>query len=122
MTQIVDMRGYDPLKHNLFGLDYLHQNKEWIDRSGKRWKLEDMESSHRSNLLAFLRQRALSLAFKDTMLEEISPLAPGGDMALDAMYEAQDWRLQNPKEWLEQTPLVKRLVELVAEDDTYDPF
>lgn len=115
--EIIDVRGYDPLRHNLFGLDTLHQDERWLDKAGTEHRLDDMPPSYRRHLLAFLRRRAFGLAFRDSIAALSSPLAPRGDMACDAMDHALDWQMAHPAEWLENTPLVKRLASLVAQDE-----
>jgi hypothetical protein len=115
--EIWDFTKYDPVTDNVFGVDVLHQDKEWLTKDKRRLRLEDMTPSHRRNLLEFLRKRAFGLAFKDGIIMLAGPMAPGGDHAMDAAEEAVTWQIDNPQEWLENTPLVKRLKELIEEDD-----
>lgn len=114
--EVIDVRGYDPVSHNLFGFDVLHQDREWIDRDGIRWRLEDMTVSHRRNLLGWLRRRAAALEFRDALLLLGGPFAPRGDMASMACDDFLDERADHPGAWLETLPLVKRLAELVSAD------
>lgn len=116
-ARVVNLKGYDPLRHNLFGVDVLHQDKEWIDADGHRWRIEDMESSHRRNLLRFLRRRAGHLASKDAMIMSCGPMAPCGDMATMACEDATDWMMDHPRAWLETTALVTRLRSIVEAED-----
>lgn len=98
-----------------------HQNslrdaERWTDQDGITWRLVDMAPSHRRNLLAMLRRRAESLAWNEclTMLrwvrdDDIGGPGPDFDSLLDDM-------LDHASEWLETTPLIKRLRVLVDLD------
>lgn len=70
----------------------LDQAEVWVD--GQR--LEDMDRHHRANLIPFLRRSALAL-YADTF--DVDPDPAGQPEA---------------EEWLELTPLMRRLVELEA--------
>jgi hypothetical protein len=115
--EIIDVRGYDPVQHNLFGVDVLHQDERWKDGEGNVWLLDEMKPSHRANLLRFLRRRAQSLAFNDSLIMLTGPMAPGGDGAMDAAEAYADEMWDDPAGWLEGTKLVTRLRDLVSEDD-----
>lgn len=114
--EIIDVRGYDPVRHNLFGLDVLYQADRWIDAEGTEHQLETMMASHRRNLLAWLRRRAAGLEFRDALLTYAGPFAPRGVAACDAVEMAMAERCEDPAGWLESTPLVTRLRELVEAD------
>lgn len=116
-ADFVDTRGYDPVHHNLLGVDVLHQGERWKDAEGNVHRLDEMMASHRRNLLAFLRRRALHLAIADAEVAMFGPLAPRGEMATDECEKAIDWQTDNAQEWLEGTKLVTRLRELVAIDE-----
>lgn len=118
---IVNIEGYDLVLHNLMGLDVLHQDKRWREADGTISELADLTVSHRHNLLAFLRRRARSLAFVDAQAMWCGPLAPRGDIASMAAEEFTDWQMDHPEEWLEDTALVTRLREMVAEDEKRVP-
>lgn len=87
-------------------IDLLHQTEIWIDVAGNRFELATMDRHHRANLIPFLRGNAQTLQRAAAFRHWRSPVAAqhGGD-AQFAM-PAEDW--------LEQTPLMRRLVELEA--------
>jgi hypothetical protein len=115
--EIWDMREYDPMTDHAIGLDWLHQDKEWITRDGRRLTLEEMAPEHRANLLAYLRRRAPNLEFLDTLAMLSSPLgAPRGQHAQDDVERLLDEQHLDPGAWLESTRLVTRLRELVEAD------
>lgn len=116
----VCVKGYDPVEHNLFGVDVLHQAERWKDGDGRVWLLDEMTPSHRRHLLSFLRRRAASLAFHDSMIMATGPMAPRGDNACDAVDELCDQMWDDPAAWLEGTKLVSRLRELIEADQHRD--
>lgn len=97
------------------------QAEIWIDQTGRVWRLEEMASSHRQNLIAWLRRQAMSL--RDLVALEFTtfPL-PNGDMATEAVMNDFDRMLsEDPIQWLESTPLYQRLVELESEKGNNRP-
>lgn len=114
--EIISVQGYDPVDHNLFGLDILYQDVWWKDATGRRVRLVDMTKRHRRNLLAFLRRNAASIELADGIISLTGPFAPRGDMASDAADHALDQRGEDPVGWLETTPFVVKLRELVEHD------
>lgn len=85
------------------------QDRIWIDKAGKRWKLERMSPAHRRNLYAWMRRRAGAVEMLEAIME-ISEQA-----TLEELTE-QDWRMNDPVAWVIGTPLMRRLRELVEED------
>lgn len=88
---------------------WLAQTERWTDAEGNEWRLEDMTPRHRANALRYLRRRAESLHTQASMEWLRSPLALSGEGAGD---EADFWADDDAEKWLEEQPLVKRLVEL----------
>lgn len=115
MTSIISTSGYDPVRHNLMGVDILQQSERWKDKQGNVWLLAEMTPRHRRNLLAFLRRNASGIAFRDALIAITGPFAPRGEMASEDFGDYLEER--DPDEWLNSTPLVARLAEMVALDD-----
>lgn len=113
--RLVDLRGYDPVHHNLMGIDVLAQDQRWKTKDGSVIELTAMTVSHRRNLLAFLRRNAAKLEFRDGMIALTGPMAPRGEMAAEDLGDYLADR--DPDEWLNSTPLVQRLAQLVAADE-----
>lgn len=113
--EIWDLRDYDPMTDNAIGLDWLHQDKEWIDGSGTRRQLVDMETSHLVNLKSWLRRQATYLEFVDGMTMLASPIgSPRSIHSQDAVDEWLDERGENPVGWLESTPLFEAIEAEIA--------
>lgn len=97
----------------------LGQDRKWKAKDAPApVLLVDMAASHRRNLLAFLRRNVERIEFADALAQ----LAPfHHDVWDDHLDEvsgfADDLAARDPHAWLEGTPLVRRLVELVALDD-----
>lgn len=72
----------------------LHQDRVWIDATGRARKLRKMDVHYRANLIPFLRGNCRTLYSFEHLI---------------------DFASVNPavaEEWLEQTKLMRRLVEL----------
>lgn len=86
--------------------DLLDQGIWWVTKKGEQIKLVDMEPSHRANSLAYLKRNAdrlVSQAYGGYMAD-----AP--DFVQSAFERADSWAT------LSETPLVKNLALLVAQD------
>lgn len=92
----------------------------WTDREGRSWRLTDMSHSHKVNVLRWLERHAVSLEWADA-LEALAFMETmnSDDMGMDAIVDGLAAR--TPEEWLESTPLVRRLRRLV-EDDLSEPW
>jgi hypothetical protein len=78
----------------------LQQSDVWVDGDGRELLLDAMDRHHRANLIPFLRGNAVTLY--------LTHVGRGGE------YPEHDGR-PGPviaEEWLEHTPLMRRLVEL----------
>lgn len=99
-------------------IDLLEQDEYWVTATGERLRVVEMEASHRSNLLRFLRRRAEAYKFRYEI--ECAFFGPtdeaNGEMAVD-VYSSDLNQLmeQDAAEWLETFPLVRRLARLVEE-------
>lgn len=101
-------------------LGILEQDKIWITRDGRVLKLEDMELSHRRNVLRILERRAISFHWRAFMHYFVFPLGgrPNGELSNSVFDRAEDEFLEKkPIVWLREQPLVRRLRTLVDEDD-----
>lgn len=98
-------------------LDYLNQDEVWRPNgASKDLRLADMTPRHRGNLLAWLRRKAFNLKEVYTFRLIAGP-QPSGDMACDAFDSMVDELEQTtPEVWIEDWPLVKKLVELAERD------
>lgn len=74
-------------------VELLHQAEVWIDATFSVHRLDTMDPHHRSNLIPFLRGNKRTLF---CLVHDVVPDA------------------QTAEEWLESTPLMRRLVELEA--------
>lgn len=101
-------------------LDTIEQDVTWITRDGRALKLEDMEPSHRRNVLRMLERRAVGLNQLAFRRYFVFPLggAPTSDGASMMFEHAMDQFIeQHPSDWLREQPLVRRLRTLVDEDN-----
>ena len=93
----------------------LRKTDTWATKDGRTLALENIEPSHRANLLAFLQRRA-AFAKQGVEAEYVYGHEPHGEMALEDFHSELDhiaW--QSPEEWLSDQPLYKRLVSLEEE-------
>lgn len=102
-----------------FGLDnklyisIFDQDKIWRDIHGYSWKLEEMESSHRSNLIRFLERSAERFHIRWEIWHMFSaPILMYGDFDDSVLPWDPEDDPDRPMEWLTETPLYQRLVEL----------
>lgn len=77
--------------------DALQQAEVWVDATGRELLLDAMDRHHRANLIPFLRGNAVTLWIRAHPTASIVSGTPAA-----------------AQEWLEQTPLMRRLVELEA--------
>lgn len=98
-------------------LAQLDSEDGWVTKDGTYVPLDEMSAAHRARLLAWLRERAESLKFHADYAMTTCAYPRGEQAAVD--FDAGfDWQLQqSAMEWLEETPLVTRLAELVKADE-----
>lgn len=75
----------------------LDQAEIWVDGSGREFLLDAMDRHHRANLIPFLRGNAITLW-----------------LAAHRHVAGRSCTMALAEEWLERTPLMRRLVELEA--------
>lgn len=95
----------------------LDQDRVWITQDQMPLMLEEMDSEHRRNTLAFLRRRATYLmkAYFWCEIRDLERFGAPPD-GCDDIAELYD----NPVEWLERRPLIQALARLVRNDDAID--
>lgn len=97
---------YGPQRPTLRWL--LAQDREWWTAVGARVLLDEMGPRHKRNLLAMLRRKSPRYHLSYSM----SPVfANAPDEVID------DLERQDPVEWINEQPLVRRLVALIAADE-----
>lgn len=100
-------------------LRVFEQDIYWVDRFGRPHVLTEMPEDYRQNVIAFLHDhvhgfhagallRSLALLVSDLMLHR-----PNGDLLAQSVGGAAVHEM-NPEEWLEATPLMRRLKALTA--------
>lgn len=98
-------------------VELLQQDEVWVDAKGQEHRLEDMDWKHRSNLIPFLRRSAKELYLASFFRASHSDLMMIEDPS-DGVASAQDrlmapfYHHPDPEDWLERTPLMRRLTEL----------
>jgi hypothetical protein len=96
--------------------EQLDQDETWTDSSGTTWRLEDMEPSHRQNLLAWFHRNAARLQAEDESAWLGGSLPSVGTVAFDmVMGDVMSGLGMTAQEWLEEQPLIERLRELEAD-------
>jgi hypothetical protein len=99
-------------------LDLLEQSSVWEPNDDRGVvPLEQLDLSHKRNLLRWLRLRAEQLhaaAFRSYFLVVEPPTAEIASLMFER--EADEFMRQDPKQWLEQRPLVKALIALIAQE------
>lgn len=89
------------------------QDKVWRDIRGLTWKLEEMEDSHRGNLIAFLERNALRFFIKWEMYHMFStPIGLYDDIDFNVLPWDPFDDPDRPLGWLRDTPLYQKLDEL----------
>lgn len=105
-------------------LQHLEQAEVWTTRDGRTLRLEDMDPGHRRNLQWWLRAHAKRLWALYNWRTELSMAMHYGDDMPDGVF-ASFSQIQHQaafpdqdeaNAWLEETPFMKRLAELVADD------
>lgn len=97
----------------------LHQTQWWNAESG-RVRLDDMQDSHRANLLGWLDVRAAQIADVASWYWVAELGRPHGGMATMALEDIaeEEWNEihADPLAWLRATPFYRRLLELRDRD------
>jgi hypothetical protein len=91
----------------------LLQDKEWTDSEGITRRLEDMTPDHRRALIGWLRARASRLQNTMHWTAYFGGLSFFSEPPDEVLYEADEQFDLDPQDWLTQTPLMTRLLELL---------
>jgi hypothetical protein len=94
-------------------LDDLEQTEFWFGQDRRPYRIEDMEQSHRVNVLAFLRRRVDSLA-TSRLWREFVEMEDAPD---DVLKQWSNQLESSPLDWLNSRPLVRALEAAVAAHD-----
>jgi hypothetical protein len=99
------------------------QQTVWVDYWGNEHALGSMEAACIDNVLAFVRRdasRIRDIVVLDLVIEQLLRVAAGAPFDPDAGRASSAYEI-DAATWLEQTPLVRTLTELViANTDTAD--
>ncbi len=90
----------------------LHQDKIWIDIEGRERRLEDMDVHHRANITALLHRRAITLQHLCYVDAPLLLVEDPSDGVFAAQQVAERDYARDPNEWLDSTPLLRRLAEM----------
>ncbi len=99
-----------------FFLNLLEQDRVWVTRDGRRLLLEEMEWSHRRNVLVML-ERELRVLYREWLTEFLDEgvtfeeLARLGWVAEDPL--TGRYRPAGARAWFDRQPLVMRLQALL---------
>ena len=89
----------------------LYQSKVWVDGAGRVHKIKKMDADHRANVIAYLRRAARTIALRESLkLLAIPDPSDGVFWAVESTLAD----LANPQRWIEETPLMKALVQADA--------
>lgn len=101
--------GHDMLDKRVF-----EQDLYWVDRYGTPHRLEEMSDQYRRAVISFLLESAAHFHFGQVLRAELGKLidaldgTPNGD-ALGEAVGMLPVRAMEPQQWLESTPLMRRL-------------
>lgn len=91
----------------------LHQDQHWVSRDGAdlvTLSLDDMPAAHRDAVLGHLRDRAVELHLRH--YDDVMHSVQRGASVHDVIPALARHMGLDPHVWLEETALVRRLVEL----------
>ena len=111
-----------------FGVDQLDlrvfdQDKWWVDHLGRPHRLEEMSAGYRRAVCHYLRRLAPSL-HAAMALREVLEACDAADGSISWVDIASELGLptigsHDPWQWLESTPLFRRLTRLLTDDDDH---
>jgi hypothetical protein len=111
-----------------FGIDMLDQrvfsqDVWWVDRLGRPHRLEAMSQEYRRNVLSFLLESAQQRWLDEVIRESLTALSDAirGEVSFAVMaHQAGAPRVADldPIVWLESTPLIRRLRQLIDNEAT----
>jgi hypothetical protein len=100
--------------HALWVTDLLHQEQRWLTSDGRTIAIDAMTPDHADHALAWLRRHAAGLhaSYETQLLLEPEPVSARERLNQHMAIAAH--RRIAPDEWLDDTPLVRRLATLQA--------
>lgn len=81
----------------------------WKTREGVVMSVSEMHPRHALNTWCYLHRTAWRRAMREVWADAMSPFAPQGEMACDAVDEMHDEMMGHPHRWLDETPLLEAL-------------
>lgn len=101
-------------------LETLEQEEMWYGEDGFPYHIEDMEQSHRINVVNFLKRRAQNIYLRHQYAEMCMISRAPDDVQM--AYEAKMRRLldDDPVEWLMRRPLMQALQRAISRHNTVD--
>jgi len=103
-------------------VDTLEQTKMWYGQDGRPYVVEDMEQSHRVNVLNFLERRARALMEHARWREQQLILRNAPDDVFDAYIDQCASTIEgNPKDWLASKPFVINLKAVIGRHGAIEP-
>lgn len=98
----------------------LGQTVWWYGQDGFPYRIDQMEQSHRINVVNFLRRRAANLYERyQWRVFRVMQNAPE-EVFNEWMRECERTIASDPVEWLNSTPLMKALEKAICDHDTID--
>lgn len=103
-------------------IDTLEQTEMWYGQDGRPYRVEDMEQSHRVNVLAFLERRARNLMEHARWREHQLILRNAPDDVFDAYIDQSASSIEgNPEDWLNGKPFVQNLRAVIGRHGAIEP-
>jgi hypothetical protein len=105
-------------------LSTLEQTEMWYGQDGFPYKVDEMETSHLRNTIAFLQRRAHNLYERHKWHEHRMFANAPDEVYNEYMHEMSRSIESNPVEWLGQRPLIQKMIQLVKlrESVTVEPL
>jgi len=120
MTTGIDLDQYRQQCLDIYRV--LNQGKWWFPRNTPRTLITEMTDTHRWNTARMLLRGAKNhewrYSFGEIYAMSERSLDLMGDHAQDAFDRERQWRLEHPREWLQQTLLYRALVDGLPQPTT----
>lgn len=99
----------------------LEQETMWYGQDGYPYRIEDMEQSHRINVVNFLRRRAVHM-YERKLWREFRQMEGAPEDVFDQWMTQNERSLpQGPEDWLNSTPLIRALERAIKVYDSIEP-
>lgn len=101
-------------------VEILEQEEMWYGQDGFPYRIEDMEQSHRINVVNFLKRRAQNIYLRHQWAEFMQMYHAPQDV-FDSWMSANMYTINDdPEEWLMRRPLIQALQRAIAKHNTID--